>query len=150
MATHSASDINNRVTMADGAYGNVSVHWGKVAPASAPATSDVLRLVRIPAGTRVDELTIVNDDCESSSTAMTCKVGYTPCNSADGPTADDDYFFATSQTFLRAAARTTSIAKPLVFEYDVFVDLVVQVPAGSFIAGSEVHCIVRGENIGTD
>lgn len=150
MATFEASDLNGRVALANGPYGNCAVHWGKVAPASAPATSDVLRLLRIPAGTRIDELIIINDDMESSTTAMTCKVGYTPCNSADGPTADDDYFFATSQTFLRAAARTESIAKPIVFEYDVFVDLVVQVPAGSFIAGTEVHAIARGECIGTD
>lgn len=149
MATQKATDINNRITMADGAYGNVVVHYGKVALTS-PATSDVLRLVRIPAGTRVDELTIVNDDVESSSTAMTVRIGYTPCNSDDGPAADEDYFFPTGSTTLQAASRTSSSAKPIVFEYDVFIDAIVEVIPGAFISGSEVHCIVRGENIGTD
>lgn len=149
MATQKATDINSRITMADGAYGNDSVHYGKVALTS-PGTSDVLRLVRIPAGFRVDELTIINDDVESSSTAMTVRIGYTPCNSDDGPVADEDYFFPTGSTTLTAKSRTTSLAKPKVFEYDVFIDIFLEAAPGAFIAGSEVHCIVRGENIGTD
>lgn len=148
VTTYKATDLNNRVTMADGPYGNGAVHVGKVAPSSAPLTSDVLRVLRIPAGMRVDEVTIINDDCDSSSAAITCKVGYTPVNSSDGPTADDAYWFAASQTFLQGAARTTSKAKPITFDYDVWVDLTVIVPAGSYIAGAEVHAVVRGEMVG--
>lgn len=151
MATHEASDLNGRVALANGPYGNCAVHVGKVVPASSPSTADVLRLLRIPAGTRIDELIIINDDLESSTTTMQCKVGYTPCNSADGPTADDDYFFTTGQTFLQGAARTVSTAKPIVFEYDVFVDLTVTAIAGSYKSTTgEVHAIARGEIIGTD
>lgn len=150
MATFDAASLNSRIALAVGPYGNSATHRDKVAPSSAPATSDVLRLIRIPAGTVVEEVIIINDDMDSTTTpAMTCKLGYTPCNSTDGPAADTSYFFAASQTFLQSASRSETKSKPILFDFDVFVDLTVLVPAASFIAGSEVHCIVRGESVGT-
>ena len=145
-----ATDVDMRAAQAGSAYGNEVVHYGKLS-AAAPDTCGILRALRIPGGTRIDELIIINDDFDSTTVpTITCKVGYTPVNSTLGPAADDDYFFAASSTLLQTAAKNTSTSKPIVFDYDVYIDVEVQVIAKSFAATApELHVIARGELKGT-
>lgn len=142
-----ATDVDLRPAQSGSAYGNEAVHYGKIAP-SAPDTSGILRVLRIPGGTRIDDLTVVNDDCDSTTVpALTCSVGYSPVDGSS-PAANATYWFAAGQTFLQAAARSTSTSKPITFTKDVYVDIEIGAIAKSFIAGAEIHVIARGENVG--
>ncbi|MDQ3186899.1 MAG: hypothetical protein M3Q16_10695 [Pseudomonadota bacterium] len=144
MATFSAADLNTR-NRHMGGYGNAVVVYGSVTPATG-ALVDVYRPVRIPAGVRVTDLDIVNDDLDTGSTAFAVKVGYEPVNPAEGPAADDDYFSAAS-TFLSAAGRKVCAFQPIKFEKDVFVTLIVTVAATTFASGA-VTAIVKGDGEG--
>lgn len=128
-----------------GGYGNTVVVHGSVTPATG-ALTDVYRPVRIPAGVRVTDLDIVNDDLDTGSTTFAVKVGYEPVNAADGPAADDDYFSAAS-TFLSAAGRKACAFQPIKFEKDVFVTLTVTFAANAFAPGV-VTAIVKGDGEG--
>jgi len=142
-----APSLDLRRAISGSAYGNEVVHYDKMAPAAFD-TSGVATLLRIPGGTRIDELIIINDDLDSTTVpALTCKVGYRPCDGVS-PAADADYWFAAGQTFLQSAGRSVSTAKPITFSSDVYVDLEVGAIAKSFIVGAEIHCIARGENVG--
>lgn len=148
MATQKPVGIDQRAAQANSAYGNSAVHYDVLSVTSL-ATSDVLRLLRIPAGTRVDELIIICDKLDSTTSgALAVRIGYTPVNSANGPTADEDYFFPTGSTTLQAAGRKESTSDPLRFDYDVYVDAIVEVVPISMKAG-DIHAIVRGEIVGT-
>lgn len=128
-----------------GEYGNVSV-WGPKTPfqQAGVASGDVLRICRIPAGSRVDDFSLVFDDC---GTSVTCKVGYEPVKSADGPTAVDDYWLAAGQDIAAAAGVARSAVHPITFDYDVYVTLTV---AGAAFTGSpKLTVIARGEAVGT-
>lgn len=144
MSTFNAPDLNTR-TRHMGGYGNAVVVHGSVTPA-AGILADVYRPVRIPAGVRVTDLDIVNDDLDTGGTAFAVKVGYEPVNPAEGPVADDDYFSAAS-TFLSAAGRKACAFQPVKFERDVFVTLTVTVAAATFAPGV-VTVIVKGDGEG--
>jgi hypothetical protein len=121
MTTREATDLNTRQRH-ESSYGNTVTHYGKHVTA-ALASGDVIRLVRIPGGSTVHQLAIINDEVDTNGApSLVCRVGYEPCNSADGPTADDDYFFAAGQTFLQVAAQhNISTALPKKFDYDVWI-----------------------------
>lgn len=144
MAIFSAPDLNTR-NRHMGGYGNAVVVFGSVTPTTG-VLADVYRPVRIPAGIRVTDLDIVNDDLDTGGTAFSVKVGYEPVNSADGPAADDDYFSAAS-TFLSVAGRKVCVFQPIKFERDVLVTLTVTFTATAFVSGA-VTAIVKGDGEG--
>lgn len=144
MATHSATDLNSKA-LPMGGYGNAAIVWGSVTPTSG-ALASVYRPVRIPAGMTVTGLRIHNPDMDTGATAFAVKIGYTPVNSADGPTADDDYF-STAVTHLTAVGDNVYRFAPIKFEKDVYVDLTVTVAATTFVSGS-ITAIVTGEATG--
>lgn len=146
MATFSAADLNSKARHVGG-YGNTVTVIGSVTP-TAGALADIYRPVRIPAGIRVTDLDIVNDDLDSNATPlMAIKVGYEPVNAADGPTADDDYFVAAGSTALRGAGRTSLAFQPIKFEKDVFVTITLSAAAATFASGA-VTAIVKGDGEG--
>lgn len=148
MATFDAVDLNSRSIMAGGPNGNAVVHTGKIV-ASAAGNGDIFRLVKIPAGTRVDAIQLANDDLDSNGApAAACKVGYTPVNSADGPAADDDYFAAAGQTFFQAAGVRLLNFDPITFDFDVFLIVTMTAAAATFAAGN-IRATAIGENVGT-
>lgn len=128
-----------------GEYGNTSV-WGPKVPfqQASIANADVLRICRIPAGSRVDTFDLVFDDC---GTSVTCKVGYAPVKSADGPTAVDDYWLAAGTDIATAAGVSRSAAHPIMFDYDVYVTLTVG--GAAFTGSPKLTVIARGESVGT-
>jgi hypothetical protein len=144
MATYSATDLNSKA-LPMGGHGNAATVWGTVTPSSG-ALASVYRPVRIPAGMTVTGLKINNDDLDTGGTAFAVKIGYTPVNAADGPTANDSYFSAAT-TILSGAALTDLRFDPIKFEKDVYVDLTVTTAATTFAAG-EITVIVSGEATG--
>lgn len=146
MATFSATDLNTKNRFMGG-DGNCAVTWGSVTP-TAGASGDIYKVAIIPAGMEVTDVDIINDDLDSNvSPLIACKVGYTPVNSADGPTAADDYFAATGKTFLNAAGRTSLAFQPIKFEYPVILIVTLTASAATFASG-KVTAIIKGDAIG--
>ena len=147
MTTLAATDLNIK-NIHQSSFGNAVIYEGKVTLSANPTAADLIRLVRIPGGTRVVRVEILTDDLDAHvSPELAIKGGYTPVNSDDGPTADDDYWWATGATILQSSGRKESTSDPKTFDYDVWVDLYVEVDAATFAAG-DVHCIVYGYGIG--
>lgn len=144
MATHSAADLNTK-PIPMGGYGNAAIVWGSVTPSSG-ALASVYRPVRIPAGMTVTGLRIHNPDMDTGGTAYAVKIGFTPVDSAAGPTADDDYF-STAVTHLSAVGDNVYRFDPIKFEKDVYLDLTVTVAATTFASGA-ITAIVTGEATG--
>jgi hypothetical protein len=143
MATVDNTSLPQQVPFA-GEYGNKSV-WGPKTPFAQASVGigDVLRICKIPAGARVDDLKLVFDDC---GTSMTIKIGYAPVNSADGPSAVDDYW-GTGVDVATAAGAHRSIAHPILFDYDVYVT--VTVATAAFTGSPKLSVVASGEYVGT-
>lgn len=125
-----------------GEQGNCSVWYGEYAKASV-GIGDVLRMCVIPAGAVVDDMKFVFDDC---GTGMTAKVGYSPVNSADGPSAVDDYW-ATGVDIATAAGVNRSSAHRIRFDFDVYV--IVTIATAAFTGSPKIAVVARGEYQGT-
>jgi hypothetical protein len=135
MATFSATDLATK-PLYMGGYGNAMRVYGTVTP-TAGASADIYKPVRIPAGMTVTGLKVYNADLDTGGTAFAVKIGYTPVNSADGPTAVLDYF-VTANTFLSATSLTEFKFAPIKFEYDVDVIMTVTTAATTFASGDVV------------
>lgn len=135
MATYSAADLVSK-PLYMGGYGNAMKIYGTVTP-TAGLLADVYKPVRIPAGMTVTGLQVNNADLDTGGTAFAVKIGYTPVNSADGPTADDDYFSAAT-TFLSGASLTSLRFPPLKFEKAVDVIFTVTTAATTFASGDVI------------
>ena len=148
MATRESSTLNSR-RIHESSFGNAVTHYGAYTTA-ALANGDVVRLVRIPGGSTVHKLEIINDEVDTNGApSLVCRVGYEPVNSADGPAADDDYFFAAGQTFLQVAAqRTAAFALPKKFDYDVYITLTANAAIATLNTAAVIGCLVLCEGNG--
>jgi hypothetical protein len=147
MATFDAVDLNSKNVFSSGPSGNAVVHSGKIV-ASAAANGDIFRLMRIPAGTRVDQVIVGNDDLDTNGAPTAAsKLGYTPVNASDGPAASDAYFAAAGQTWLQAAGVRLCNFDPIVFDFDVYLILTMTAASATFAAGT-IRATAIGENVG--
>lgn len=146
MATQSPADINS-APRHESSFGNLNVYSKTLAVTSLPL-NEVLRVLRIPGGNRIVALHVINDDLDSNGAPTAAvKVGYSPVVSADGPTADDDYWAAAGQTWLQSAGNRFATAHPLKIDKDIYVDITASAAAATFAAGS-VTVTAYCENIG--
>lgn len=129
----------------ESSFGDCTVLYGEITPANL-ALNEVINILRIPGGCKVVDLFLLNEDLDSNGAPTAAmKLGYTPVNSDDGPTANDAYWWAAGQTFLQAAAQNQSRAFPLTLTKDVFVTLTVTAAAATFAAGKiGVKAYVKG------
>lgn len=147
MATQDALDLNSR-GMHTAPYGDAVVHEGSIVPLAAGA-ADIWRMVRIPAGTRVEQVKIIADQIDSNGApTLTAKVGFTPVNAGDGPAANDAYWQAAVARF-RAAESVDMIAHPITFEFDVWLIITLGGAAATFVAAKRVTALVTARPIGT-
>jgi hypothetical protein len=104
-----------------------------------PAAADTIDF-RVPAGARVADLAFFLDDCDTGA-AFVFGVGYRPVATGSSLTPSSTYFAAAGQTTGQAGGRLECAFKPIKFEEDVFIQIVVgTAPAG--IAGNpEIHLI---------
>ena len=102
--------------------------------AAAAAIADVIYLALIPAGSRVDDLRLVNAALGASSTV---KVGY-----ENEEETDDDYWLAATSTSTAASTRTAAFSKT--FDKDTYVIATV---GGGAITG-KVEVVVDYEYTG--
>ena len=90
-----------------------------------PAATDTIDFL-IPAGAQVTALALQLDDCDTAATFV-FGVGYRAVNAADAvalPT-NATYFAGAGQTTGQAGGRLTCAFKPIKFEVDVYVQLLV-------------------------
>lgn len=148
MANLDALDLNTR-GMHSAAYGDSVTHEGTCTTVAATANGDVLRLVRIPAGTRINEVVLQNDQVDSNGgPTIQGKLGYTPVDAANGPAAVDNYWFAAG-VMLRTKAATTFPAQPITFEFDVWVILTITAAIATLVVGAKVTVLAKGRPVGT-
>lgn len=146
MTTYSATDLDSS-PLHTGPYGNAFSKDGSYTCA-ALANADIVKLVRIPAGTRVDEVVIQHDEIDSNGTpTLTGKVGYTPVNSTNGPTADDDYWFA-SAAIGQSKAAVQCAAQPITFEYDVWLIFTATAAIATLATTAVLTAVVKGQCLG--
>jgi hypothetical protein len=125
-----------------GQGGNAAV-WSNPFQKSGVVANDVLKILQLPAGARVDDAKLVFDDC---GTGMTLKFGYMPVNSDDGPSAVDDYW-GTGIDVATAAGVHRSAAHPITFDYPVWVTATVA--SAAFTGSPKLSAVMSGEATGT-
>ena len=136
MANVDSTTLNKNVYMQ--AFGNSVILDGTLALAANPTAADVLRIMRIPAGTTVSMLVIANTDMDTGTPDFVVSIGYAPVDSTDGPTADADYFAAAGTAILGTANLGTVYAQfaPITFDKDVYLTMTVGTDAATFAAGT--------------
>lgn len=144
MANVDSTTLNQNQYMQ--AFGNAVQLPGSIALSANPTAADVLRIMRIPAGTQVSEVVLANTDLDTNGApTFVHSLGYAPVNSDDGPTASATYFAAAGQTNLQAANEGKVYAKfaPITFAYDVYLTATVGTAAATFAAGT-IYATVKG------
>lgn len=115
---------------------------GKVTLSANPSAADVIRVMKIPAGTKVQTVIIANDRIDTNaSPTLVYSLGYAPVVAADGPTAVPAYFAAAGQTNLSTAGandgKVFNKFDPITFDKDVYLTMTVGAAgAATFAAGS--------------
>lgn len=103
--------------------------------------ADVIYFGIIPAGVEISEVKFVTD---ANTAALTLKLGYTPIVSADGPAANDAYWFAATAVTTAQAVR--SAAHPILFDFPV---AIIGTTAGATATAAVVsHVVVSGKVVG--
>lgn len=134
MANVNATDITKSVK-SDG--GNASTFYGTLT--ATPATGDVWRLCKVPAGFHVTEAVLINADL---GTAAPADFGY---EHIDGSTGDDDNAFGDDLALGTASTGTIAYFPdaPVAIEKDSYITLTF----GTINTGAsgKVSCLVKGE-----
>jgi hypothetical protein len=93
-------------------------------------------MVRIPAGTRVEQVKVIADQIDSNGApTLTAKVGFTPVDANNGPAANDAYWQAAAARFRAAGGESVDmIAHPITFEFDVYLIITLTGAAATFVA----------------
>jgi len=107
-----------------------------------PAAADTIDFL-VPGGTRLAELAFQLDDCDTGA-AFVFSVGYRPVNSASALAPSSNYFAAAGQTVGQAGGRLTCAFKPIKFEEDVFIQMVVGTGPAGISANPEIYMIAGG------
>lgn len=104
-----------------------------------PAAADTIDF-RVAAGSRVCDLTFVLDDCDTAATFV-FGVGYRAAASGSALVASANYFAAAGQTVGQAGGRLECSFKPIKFEEDVFIQIVVGTAPTGVTGNPEIHMI---------
>lgn len=126
-----ATYVSNQPSRAPAASTGVTGPWMdscKVTPSAALALNDVVVLMDVPAGVRIETLRFYGGDFDTGTT-LTTDIGYR--TKLPGGTATDTDYFANAATTLRAA---TTAWQELVFEpvkFDEPVQIVIVVDAAA-------------------
>lgn len=129
------------------AFGQGLVLDGTIALTANPTAADVIRVMKIPAGTKVNNIIVANSDMDTNgSPTFVFGMGYAPVNASDGPTASAAYFQAAGDTSFQAAnaGKLYGNFAPITFAYDVYLTMTVGTAAATFAAGT-AYVTVLGE-----
>lgn len=137
MANIDSASLNKNVFMQ--AFGNAAAVDGTVNLTANPTAADVIRVMKIPAGTKVSAILLGNSDMDTNGApTFVFSMGYAPVVAADGPAANATYFQAAGDTALQAANAGKLYANfaPITFDKDVYLTMTVGTAAATFAAGN--------------
>jgi hypothetical protein len=149
MANIDSSTLNQNVFM--DCFGNGVILDGAIALTANPTAADVIRIMRIPSGTKVSSIISGNTDMDSNaSPTIVYSLGYAPVVVADGPAASPAYFAAAGDTAFQAPnnGKVYSNFAAITFEKDVYLTATIGTASATFAAGS-ANFSVHGEARGT-
>lgn len=135
MATINKDELQADIVHA-GEYGSVS--RATRAKAVTAALGDVVHLVRLPANTQLQDLTLFHG---AAGVGATVKAGYLPANSDNGA-GDDAYFIASADVAAAGRKRADTAKGPVTLPYAV--DIVVTATA-AFASEAELTVSVEYE-----
>lgn len=113
-----------------------------------PAATDTIDYL-IPAGALVAEMRFFLDDCDTGA-AFVFGVGYRTVNSADAAALPTNatYFAAAGQTIGQTGGALVCAFKPIKFEVDVYVQILVGVAPAGIAGNPEIHMIAGYDCVG--
>lgn len=111
-----------------------------------PAAADTLDVLLLPAGSELCTLHSINDDADTGA-ALLYSVGYRPVDGSN-PAAVTDYFAAAGQTAFRAAGRVAYTFKPIKFDYDVWVSVLIGTAPAGLSGNPEIHFVAGVNQVG--
>lgn len=111
-----------------------------------PAAADTLDF-RIPGGALLADLAFVFDDCDTGA-AFVFGIGYRPVDPSSTLTPSSTYFAAAGQTIGQAGGRLQCTFKPIKFEEDVYVQIVVGTAPAGISGNPEIHIVAGYTAIG--
>lgn len=143
MATFTSPGINKIPTA--GVSGNACVEVGTITgngAGAAAAAASVLRLIKLPAQTRINDLTIY---MSAATTNLTISAGIEP---VDGTTADPDAFIAASTAAATAIGvrANAGATMPLTLTKECY--LTVTTAVAELALDTTVKMVVHYENLG--
>lgn len=104
-----------------------------------PASADTIDF-RVPGGSQVSALAFQLDDMDTGA-AFVFGVGYRPVDTSSTLTPSSTYFAAAGQTTGQAGGRLTCAFKPITFQEDVFIQMVVGTAPAGIAANPEIWMI---------
>lgn len=104
-----------------------------------PAAADTIDFL-IPAGARLCDLAFILDDCDTGTTFV-FGVGYRAATTGSSLATSAAYFAAAGQTTGQAGGRLECSFKPIKFEEDVYIQLLVGTAPTGISGNPEIHMI---------
>lgn len=111
-----------------------------------PAAADTIDFL-IPAGAQVCQLEFVLDDCDTGA-AFVFGVGYRAATTGSSLATNATYFAAAGQTVGQAGGRLECAFKPIKFEEDVYIQLLVGTAPAGIAANPEIHMVAGYNQVG--
>lgn len=142
MATYNAVNVAGaNQHMAE--MGNAVIYDDRVVISSALQNGDKVRLIRIPAGTKVTKLNVVNPPLDAGTT-LTAKIGWEYVDGSSGGV--DNNFFASAAVW-RTAAKTVYLPdQPFVADKDIYI--IGTVTANATTNTGTIYSSVEGIGVG--
>ena len=107
-----------------------------------PLATDTLDFL-VPAGFQLCNLAFVLDDCDTGATFV-FGVGFRAATTGSTLATNATYFAAAGQSIGQAGGRLQCSFKPIQFEEDVFVQLLVGTAPAGISGNPEIHMIAEG------
>lgn len=130
----------------DGVFETDKVVLGASPGLGTPAAADTIDF-RIPGGAQLCNLKFILDDCDTGTTFV-FGVGYRAVDTSSALAASSTYFAAAGQTTGQAGGVLTCNFKPIKFEEDVYVQLVVGAAPTGISGNPEIHVIAEYNSVG--
>lgn len=140
----------NRNTMYASDGGNQSVFHDSVAITNADFdAADIIKLVRVPAGTDVHRVTIKTPELDThGSPTLTAKIGFTPIDGSSAVSGADTAIAADGAWGQNAETVTTNVFPPYRVEVDSWLTIVIGTGAATEAASGTIYAKVEGEALG--
>lgn len=111
-----------------------------------PAAADTIDF-RIPGGAQLADLAFFLDDCDTGTTFV-FGIGYRAVDPASTLAASTTYFAAAGQTIGQTGGRLQCAFKPIKFEEDVYIQLLVGTAPTGLSGNPEIHLIAGYSSVG--